>query len=285
MLGSSLVVDRVLVGDGSSDGSKRVIENGKLYGATGLQGGNDSIWPISAKSLHISISSLAALSKIALSTMKTEQKVHLQKGLLTNLLEWMQKNKGVPVVIGAVGARGHISNTRQFQVRKYGPNVLCRNEGSCVPESVANGVAALSSTTDGLSVMNYFEKNPRFFTTLKQLFDLLPHLPVGITIRKVPKAQRTVFDANPFSWLSNLKKGVWIVRLKQHRIVDHCVAVDANRAIILDSAARYPFILCEEILRRLGGDQADTLQVAEVRKLLLQNRKHKKRTGKKSKRE
>ena len=208
MSGSSLVVDHVLVGDGSSDGSKRVIENGKLYGATGLQGGNENFWPISAKSLHISISSLAALSKIAFSTMKAEQKVHLQQRLLTTLLDWMQKNKGVPVVISAVGARGRIRNTRQFQVRRYGPNVLCRNEGRCVPESVANGVAALSSTTEGLSVINFFEKNPRLFTTMKQLFDLLPHLPVEITIRKVAKAQRTVFDANPFSWLSNLERGI-----------------------------------------------------------------------------
>ena len=66
MVGSNFVVDRVLVGNGTSDGSKKTIEEGKLYGATGLNGGNESFWPINEQSLQISLSSLAALSQIAL---------------------------------------------------------------------------------------------------------------------------------------------------------------------------------------------------------------------------
>ena len=217
--------------------------------------------------------------------MTDEQKIDLQKRLLGNLLEWMKKNRGVPVVIGAVGARGHIRNTRQFQIHEYGPNNVCRNEGSCVMESVANGVAVLKSSEDALKVAKYAETNPKLFTTLKQIFFVLPKLPVSLTVRKIAQTKKDLFVANPFSWLLNMKNGIWIVCLKQHGIVDHCVAIDANRGIILDSAARYPFMLCEEILKRLGGDEAQNLQVAEVRELLLQTKKSNKRSGKKRNRE
>ena len=79
MMGSNYVVDRVLVGGGSCDSSRKTIQKGKLYGATGLHGGNESIWPVSQESLQISLSSLAALSQIALSPKMTdEQKIGLQ---------------------------------------------------------------------------------------------------------------------------------------------------------------------------------------------------------------
>ena len=102
------------MGNDSRDGSKRTIEGGKLSGAPGLYCGNENATnvfayrpsrPISEQSLRISLSSLAALSNITLSSSLTaEQKIDLQQRLLTNLLEWMPKNRGVAVVIGACGA-------------------------------------------------------------------------------------------------------------------------------------------------------------------------------------
>ena len=68
-------------------------------------------------------------------------------------------------------------------------------------------------------------------------------------------------------------------------MVDHCVSIDGNRGIILDSAARYPFMLCEEILKRLGGDDSKNLQVAEVRELVTVTKKKKRKTIKKRSRD
>lgn len=86
MVGSSFVVDRVMVTDGSNDGSKKCIANVKPYGATGLGGGNEIFWPISHESLQISILSLAALSRITFSSIPAQRKVDLQRSLLSNLL-------------------------------------------------------------------------------------------------------------------------------------------------------------------------------------------------------
>lgn len=155
MLGSSIFVDRVFVGNGSSDGRKNDWK--KLCGATGLYGGNETFWPISEQALQIWLSSFAALPKItSSSTMTAEKKIDMQKRLLTKVLEWKQKNQSVPIVLWAVGARSHIRNMRQFQIHEYGPNASCRNDGRCVLESVANGVAALTSPKNALNVAKYF---------------------------------------------------------------------------------------------------------------------------------
>ena len=130
--------------------------------------------------------------------MTDEQKIYLQKRHLTKLMEWMNNKKGVPGVIGAVGAPGHIRNTRKFQIHKYGPKTVCRSEGSCVAESVANGVAAMTNPEDALKVSKYFEDNPNLFTTLKQVFLVLPKLLVSLTVRKIAPAQKELFGADRF---------------------------------------------------------------------------------------
>ena len=63
-----------------------------------------------------------------------------------------------------------------------------------------------------------------------------------------------------------------------------CV-IDGNRGIILDRAARYPFMLWEEIPKRLGGDNPENLQVAEVREHVTVTKKKKRKTIKKRSRD
>ena len=285
MSNQTFVVDRLMVGDGSTDKSTRTIEKGKLYGATGLYGGNESFWPVSEGHIKVSLASLAALSKITFSSMTASEKIKVQQRLLTTLLDWMQKNRGVPVVVGGVGARGHIRNTRHFQVHKYGPNLVSRNEGSCVPESVVNATNALLGKQAAQGVHSALRAAPKMYGSLKQLFSVLHHLPTKLTTRRVSKTEEETFKKNLFKWVASLNKGVWLLRLTQHGLVDHCVAIDANRGIIHDSAARYPFILCETILKRLGGDEAKKLRIEEIRELLQVKINIKKRSGKKRARE
>lgn len=278
---SDMTVDRLVVGDGSTDNSTKQLADGTLYAATGLQGGNESFWPIPASSLKMSMLSLAALWRIGESNLPANKKAELQKRLTQNLLDWLYQHRGVVVVIGGIGARGHIHNARRFEVHEFGTNPARSNQGNCVPAAVANAVSALATIDDAKRVEKYFNDHPRVYTTLKQLFEEVHRINLPLAVRRIPKAEREAFQKDPFAWVSNLKSGVWIVRLDQHDKSDHCVAIDGNRGLILDGASRYPFILSEEILRRLGGDHATKLRVAEVRELVMPNVNTKKRSGKK----
>ena len=74
-----------------------------------------------------------------------------------------------------------------------------------------------------------------------------------------------------FDWLENLRCGKWIVRLCQIGLVDHCIAIDADRKLILDSAEEYPMELCDDAIRCCGGAEAEELHVAEVLQIKCRN--------------
>ncbi len=63
---------------------------------------------------------------------------------------------------------------------------------------------------------------------------------------------------------------MWIVRLVESRVVDHCVLVDTKVAFIFDCAARHPISLTEEALRLCVGDDARDLRMEEVHQLVPQ---------------
>ena len=79
-------------------------------------------------------------------------------------------------------------------------------------------------------------------------------------------------------WLSELKKtgGVYIVRLKgidkDGSTVDHCVAIDANRGIVLDSCERNCLRMGCGVLQACLGDGVTLECVNEVRRVVLQNK-------------
>lgn len=183
MTSSPFVVDRVVVGYGETDNSTRRLDERKLYGATGLNGGHESFWPLSESTFRVSLWTLSALCRVDVSNFKPGDKEAMQKHLLHGLVKWLRNNKGVPVVIGGVGARGHISNARRFQVRTFGPNLVVDNNGSCVPASLSTGVAALYQNEEGLKVRDYSVRYPKSFTTLKQIFEDVGKLRIPLVVR------------------------------------------------------------------------------------------------------
>lgn len=154
-----------------------------------------------------------------------------------------------------------------------------------MPAAVSNACESLYEEHTALQVKKYFDSDPTRFKTLKQLFIFVHQLPVGINVRRIPKTEKGEFNKNPFKWLVNRCTGIWIGRITQHGIVDHCVAVDCKKGIIHDSSSRFPFALTEDILRRVGGDDATQLRVAEVREIVKVTLKNKKKTSNKRKRD
>ena len=87
-------------------------------------------------------------------------------------------------------------------------------------------------------------------------------------MRKSPKADHATYEENPFRYLASREIGVYIVHLAQHRVLNHAVVVDAHRKLIVDSEEEYPLSLTEAVLRKCGGEEADNLQVEDLRLLV-----------------
>ncbi len=86
-------------------------------------------------------------------------------------------------------------------------------------------------------------------------------------MRKVSGGDKASFRSNAFRWLAEEARGVWIVRLVESGVADHCVSVDTKVGLIFDCTARHPISLTEEPLRLCGGDDARDVKVAEVHQL------------------
>ncbi len=85
-------------------------------------------------------------------------------------------------------------------------------------------------------------------------------------MRKPTSLDRREMQGNRFAfrWLAESAKVVWIVKVVEIGIVDHCLCVDANRALIYYSAETYPLLLLEEVLRSCGGEDSKNVKFAEA---------------------
>lgn len=61
---------------------------------------------------------------------------------------------------------------------------------------------------------------------------------------------------------------MYLVKLKQKQLMDHCVVVNWNSCVFIDSAERYPLTLSADVLRICGIDSASNLVVAELREVV-----------------
>ena len=66
----------------------------------------------------------------------------------------MERCRGTSVIVGRIGARGHISGSRKFEVHDYGPNIVRNNNGTCVPAAVSNACGSLYGEHTALPVKN-----------------------------------------------------------------------------------------------------------------------------------
>ncbi len=87
------------------------------------------------------------------------------------------------------------------------------------------------------------KKRVRALSSVKELARVLHKMSVRVEMHKIPteiKAASKWNEISIFSWLVEHSKGIWLVRLFQSGVVDHCVCVDASDARILDRAEEYP---------------------------------------------
>ena len=151
-----------------------------------------------------------------------------------------------------IGGRSNMKNELRNGVWHFGTNDFVANNDQCVCAALANGVSVLFGKEPAKNVYNSLLARKQTFTTIKQLFNIVHELPLPLTLQRVAKHERAAFINEPFKWLSFRNRGVWIVRLTQAHVVDHCVIIEASKRLIRDSASPYPLDLSEDVLHSCG---------------------------------
>ena len=106
------------------------------------------------------------------------------------------------------------------------------------------------------------------FTKLGRAANKVHSLKLGCEFRKPAKHLREEvhngrYDRT-FEWLAEIVDGLWVVRLVEDNVVDHCVAINADTKLIFDSEEFHPLKLTKDSLKFCGGPRARNLRVAEV---------------------
>ena len=260
-------VERIIIGDGSADNSNIHLSHGKLYASARLHGGNEQFYPIDSRTLTVTPYSLQVISSNSEGT-PDEPITTVRK-----LLKWLKQHKGTAVTVGGIGARSGIKSFRGFQIREFGRTFSQGNQDSCVSNALINAYDCLLGSEMASLVARHVNNHPFKISCLRQLHKIIVEIsffilnPKKVVIKKVDKEFIPKFNEDRFGWVANLKEGIWMLRVVQLDKADHCVCIDANRGIVLDSAAPYPFILVQDLLTKLGGDSATKLEVAEIRQL------------------
>lgn len=79
--------------------------------------------------------------------------------------------------------------------------------------------------------------------TLSSVADASQDWGTRIELRKVSKG-----DVKEMEFLGAWYEIVYIVKLKQNKIVDHCVVVSCNRCVVLDIAEPLPLTIWAEVI-------------------------------------
>lgn len=135
-------IDRVCLGDGTSDQSGISLKKGQLYESDSIHGGNETFSTIVPETLNL----FKIIPKVRLSTKKginkkkmgeiKKQKADRQK----KILQTLEKKPGVKLQIGNPGARNQIVDVRKYQVQTHGLILATATEGSCVAASLINAI-------------------------------------------------------------------------------------------------------------------------------------------------
>eukprot|EP00171_Calliarthron_tuberculosum_P002239 IDg2239t1 len=147
----------------------------------------------------------------------------------------------VVVIIGGTDKRQDFLYLHKYFLREHGEVHYRSVRGCCFDMSLLNAIACL----EGIEYAKYVEDEINYETNrvsvknLGRMKDILYELNRVSTVRlqtqTILKTQKERFREDEIKWLSEWAIGIWVVRLVQQGIVDHCVAIDTMNALIYDS--------------------------------------------------
>lgn len=270
-------IERLVFGDGSTDNSKRRLDENVYYGSTSRYGGYETFYEVELDSIFLFDCRLPPYIAEKLTvTAQTEETPETRIDYGCMLKEWLKEHKGVIADISGPGKRSNIRGISRMYVKDYGMVFMRCNAGLCALSAVANCFNQLVGREKALLVREKLRGGSVHVQTLRDITRIMrmvqadPTIAVKTSVQRIPKADMSEFKKDGFAYLCGLQQCA-IVRLVERGKVDHVIVVDGRRKLIIDSAARYPLRLERKILKLCGGTSSAKLEVAEVRKIVLMN--------------
>ena len=284
-------IESVVCGDGQRNKSGLSLRNLVIYASDRLDGGIESYWEVDPDSLMFTTRGgrrggnwhtrpisdrakereLTEVPRVNIPSRKRKNYSWIREKLRDEGLRWLYQNRGCALSIGGPGERSSIEDVEKHLVRGLGTVLEKQNDGNCMTAAITNAVDIVSGREAAESLREYFyEYNPHYLK-IREATLLLRNLGAGAEMRKLPKEDLGIFNANRFAYLASRESFVYIVHVFEPKVCSHTVVIDANRRIIVDSAEDYPMRLSEELLRKCGGDQSKSLRVGEVRMIVKQH--------------
>lgn len=279
-------IDRILAGDGSTNCRGLKFELGRFYASGSLTADDGSfheinlcslrLWDRGCEKVQFSVVPVTTTSKVKPMPIekprtricKSYRPPKKQRLVRDAVRRFCLANPGFAVVIGGPGLRSSSPFTHCTRVvQKAGPIFMRAHEGQCLIAAIVNAVDVLIGRSAAERAKHYLlSKNQHYRSVASCAQDIHVVCPRH-DLRKVRKSEAHDFKVDKFDWLGSLTRGVWIVRLVEPKVVDHCIVIDGKRKLIIDSAESFPLHLGADVLRQCGGDEAQSLVVAEVRQI------------------
>lgn len=284
-------IESVVCGDGQRGPNGLCLRKSVIYASDRIDGGLESYWEVDPSSLMFSTRggrcggnwrtravtakakkrAPAVVPRVNIPASKRKNFHWIRTKLRDAATVWLRANEGHALSVGGPGARGGINGVEQHLLREAGPIYEKQSDGNCVSAAITNAIDAVCGREVAKALREYFYKENPNYLKIREAAILLQKLGTGAEMRKIPKRDWELFNANPFAYLATRESGVYIVHLYELKVATHALVIDVNRGLIIDSAEDYPMRLSEELLRKCGGDHAKALRVDEVRMVVKQS--------------
>lgn len=135
----------------------------------------------------------------------------------------------------------------------YGPLAYHSKNGSCIAASLVNAVSCCRNESVTEKMKTIMLEDDQAYFKVGQVVRRVHMLKERLQFQKVKAVEKKLFNTDPWFWVTSLTRGIYIFRMQEIQKRSHCIVVDGNRLLLLDSTEHYPMQLCMEALLICAG--------------------------------
>lgn len=284
------LVERLVIGNNETSKNGAVLDVGKLFGSSVLFGGSESFFRIlisslkikaqdSIKQKYITIPIGGNISKkdwgyimFDVPNCSTENK--RDRFVKEAIIAFAKKHPGVSIIIGGPGDRVVSSESFDHHIIDYGPLAYHANNGSCIEAALVNAVSCCKSELVTNKMKTILDEDNKAYINIGQVVRLVHKLKEKLQFQKLKATEKKILNTDQWFWCTSLTRGIYILRFQGIKKRAHCIVVDGNRKLLLDSAEHYPMELCMEALLICAGKpkKKSIVKFVEIFELVDQNK-------------
>ena len=211
----------------------------------------------------------AVLTLNACRETRMDARKQLESFTLQSIKAFCRRYPGVAVLLNGTGAREPNPDLKPFHLHGTDVMIARSEDFDCVPAATASAIGIICGGEGFKRACEVWSKTKLHLSNLGQAGPVLFSMGLSLKMKKPSNLLQQLRSSPPNTGIeivSNLRKGVWLVRLfqsKGHR-VDHCVVVDAWNQMIVDSEEEHPIALTAQSLRMCGGKSCANLKIIEI---------------------